>query len=114
MFIDHLKGIKNATNWLNKNRKSNSVISVITRAELLVGALPEEKYFITSLLDTFRTLSIDVKTANVAAQMRRKYKLKLPDTFQAALAKTNGLKLVTRNTKDFSAQMKFVEIPYKL
>ena len=76
--------------------------------------IEEEKYTITSFLDRFQCLSIDKNIADTAAEIRRKYKLKLPDAFQAAIAKLNNLILVTRNTKDFNSKMKFVKIPYKI
>ena len=114
ILIDHLNGVKKATNWLARNGKKNSVISVITRAEILVGVQPEERFVINELLNSFTTLTIDLKTADIAAEMRKKYKLKLPDAFQAALANMNNLLLVTRNTKDFKKEMNFVKIPYAL
>ncbi|MCY4453777.1 MAG: hypothetical protein OXC01_17690 [Immundisolibacterales bacterium] len=37
----------------------------------------------------------------------------LPDALQAAVARRNGLRLVTRNTKDFPPERHdFVEVPY--
>lgn len=114
ILIDHLNGVKKATRWLSKNGELNSVISVITRAEILCGAGAEDKYLITSLLDMYHCLLIDKKIADIAAEIRQKLNLKLPDAFQAALAKTNKLLLVTRNTKDFSKAMSFVHIPYHI
>jgi len=114
ILIDHLNGIKKATNWLMKNGSANSVISVITRAEILVGVEKAEYFAVKNLLDGFETLPIDAKIADAAAEMRKKYKLKLPDAFQAALAKVNNLTLVTRNAKDFKKEMDFVKIPYNL
>lgn len=114
ILIDHLNGVKKATQWLSKNGEPNSVISVITRAEILCGADAEDKFLITSLLDRYQCLLIDKKIADMAAEIRQKLNLKLPDAFQAALAKTNKLLLVTRNTKDFSKSMGFVHIPYRI
>ncbi len=74
----------------------------------------KEKSMVTELPETFPTLIIDKRIADIAAEMRKKYRVKLPDAFQAAFAKENSLILVTRNTKDFSAGMNFVEIPYIL
>lgn len=114
ILIDHLNGVKEATNWLHKNGSKNSVISVITRAEILAGTEPHEKYHITALLDEFECLPIEKDISELAAELRQRYKIKLPDAFQAALANHHELKLVTRNTKDFSPRMKFVKIPYRL
>ncbi|HRI46190.1 MAG TPA: PIN domain-containing protein [Ignavibacteriaceae bacterium] len=112
ILIDHLNGIKRATQWLKRN--NDSFISPITRAELLVGTAETEKHSIKLLLDSFETLPINNEVADFAAELRKKFRFKLPDAFQAALAVINKVKLVTRNTKDFSSEMGFVKIPYKL
>ncbi|MCF8263044.1 MAG: PIN domain-containing protein [Melioribacteraceae bacterium] len=112
ILIDHLNGKKKATEWLKKNK--NSFISPITRAELLVGAEESEKHSIKLLLDSFETLPIDNEVANLAAELRKKHRFKLPDAFQAAIAILNKVELVTRNTKDFSKDLKFINVPYKL
>ena len=114
ILIDHLNGVKKATKWLARNGESNSVISVTTRAEILCGADRDERYLISALLDRYQCLPIDKKVADMAAEFRQKFKLKLPDAFQAALAKSNKLVLVTRNTKDFNKSMGFVNIPYRI
>lgn len=112
IFIDHFNRINKATAWLDKNR--NSYISVITRAEILAGTKKEELHDVIRLLDSYECISIDIKIGDLAGELRRQYKLKLPDALQAACAKLNNLKLVTRNTKDFSENMDFVKIPYKI
>ncbi|MCF7859952.1 MAG: PIN domain-containing protein, partial [Candidatus Cloacimonetes bacterium] len=76
ILIDHLNGKKKATEWLKKNK--NSFISPITRAELLVGAEESEKHSIKLLLDSFETLPIDNEVANLAAELRKKHRFKLP------------------------------------
>lgn len=111
ILIDHLNGIKKATQWLKKN--NDSFISPITRAEVLTGA-EEEKHSIKVLLDSFKTLEINNEVADLSAELRKKHKLKLPDAFQAAIAIINKVELATRNTKDFNKKMGFVKIPYKL
>lgn len=114
IIIDHLNGITKATDWLVKNSEGNAVISVITRAKVLSGAEENEKSSISSLLDKFECLSITKEISDYAAELRQKRGWKLPDAFQAALAKKNNLLLVTRNTKDFSPELDFVNIPYKI
>lgn len=113
IIIDHLNGIKKATDWLLKNSEI-SLISVITRAEVLSGTEDNEKSSISSLLDKFECLSITKEISDLAAELRQKNGWKLPDAFQAAFAKKNKLFLVTRNTKDFSHELDFVKIPYKI
>ncbi|MBU2494007.1 MAG: PIN domain-containing protein [Bacteroidetes bacterium] len=114
IIIDHLNGIKKATDWLLKNADGSTVISVITRAEVLSGAEENEKSSISTLLDKFECLAITKEISDIAAELSQKKGWKLPDAFQAALAKKNNLLLVTRNTKDFSPKLDFVNIPYKI
>lgn len=114
ILIDHLNGIEKASKWLKKNGESQSAISVITRAEILTGSRHNEKHSIEALLEKFQCLPIDERIATLAADLRIKYKFKLPDAFQAAIVISNNLILVTRNTKDFKSSMVFVNIPYRL
>jgi predicted nucleic acid-binding protein len=65
--------------------------------------------------DCFPTLAIDQATADLAAALRRDHGWKLPDAFQAAIAQQHGLRLVTRNRRDFPPQRyRFVDIPYRV
>ncbi|MEE9431528.1 MAG: PIN domain-containing protein [Melioribacteraceae bacterium] len=114
ILIDHLNDISKATNWLRKNGNTNSVISVITRAEILVGTSTKNKLKITAWLDSFECIEIDKEITDLAALCRNKYKIKLPDAFQSAIALKKSLALVTRNTKDFNTKKGFVKIPYKV
>ena len=67
------------------------------------------------LLDFYTNLGIDSEIADSAARLRRRYRWKLPDAFQAALAESHGLQLATRSTRDFSAErFPFVIVPYQL
>ena len=54
------------------------------------------------------------KSADKAALLRRANLWKLPAAIQAALAQSQGLLLVTRNTKDFPASLDFVLTPYRI
>lgn len=71
--------------------------------------------------DTLRFLSrfsldeIDEETALRAASLRRERpRLKLPDALILASAQVRGRVLITRNTRDFPAQMPGVRVPYRL
>lgn len=112
ILIDHLNGVSAATAYLAKNN-SIGVISPISRAEVLTGATQKNEIAVKKLLDAFAVFDIDKETADLAAILRREHKWKLPDAFQAALALQHGLKLVTRNSRDFNPkQHAFVVIPY--
>jgi predicted nucleic acid-binding protein len=115
ILIDHLNGIKKATVFLANLAPEKQAISVVTRAEILVGVNDEELKIVTALLDQFNLLAIDKETADLAAALRKENGWKLPDAFQAALCVQHGLKLITRNTKDFKPEIhEFVEIPYTI
>lgn len=115
ILIDHLNGIEKATTYLGNLTPEKQAISVVTRAEILVGIGKEEIKVVKILLDQYNLLPIDKATADQAAVLRKKYGWKLPDAFQAALCFQHGLKLVTRNTTNFNPSIhNFVLIPYIL
>lgn len=113
VLIDHLNGIGAATAWLSALDAREAAISVVTRAEVLTGATPAEAEAVRRLLGRYRCLSLGAVEADAAAELRRAHRWKLPDAFQAALAKQHRLKLVTRNTRDFPPErFDFVLVPY--
>jgi predicted nucleic acid-binding protein len=115
IIIDHLNGIEKSTGYLAGLIPERQAISVVTRAEILVGVIDDELKIIKTLLDQYELLSIDKETADLAAELRKKHGWKLPDAFQGALCFQHGLKLVTRNTKDFDPKKyEFVVVPYTI
>lgn len=115
ILIDHFNNIPGATRFLSGLDPSRTAVSVITRAEILVGFDEEHIAEPKALLDQFMLLGIDKKTADQAAALRREHGWKLPDAFQAATAMMAGARLCTRNTKDFDPlKHDFVETPYVL
>lgn len=115
ILIDHLNGIDKATRFILKLDPTLTAISVITRAEILTGFEESEQSDVISLLDQYQLLNIDQTIADLAVNLRRDFNWKLPDAFQASLAKHHKIKLTTRNTKDFDPRKHdFVEIPYTL
>jgi predicted nucleic acid-binding protein len=115
ILIDHFNGIPKATEYLRKLIPERTAISVITRAEILVGFEGQSADKAILLLDQFTLLSIERDIADKAAGLRRVHGWKLPDAFQAALAIHHNIKLVTRNTRDFNpSHHTFVEVPYTL
>jgi hypothetical protein len=115
ILIDHFNGVAAATAFL-ADRHLEAALSVITRAEVLAGFPSVDRAAkAATLLDRFPTLGIDRSIADLAAALRREHRWRLPDAFQAAIAQHHGLKLVTRNTRDFPpARFEFVLVPYKL
>ena len=67
------------------------------------------------LLSGFGVDEIDAEIADRAASLRRdRPKLKSPDAIILATAMLRGRVLVTRNTKDFPAEMPGIRVPYIL
>ena len=112
--IDHLNKLSSASAYLARVRDW-AAISVVTRAETLTGYPEEKQGDIRQFLDRFPTLGVDAEIANLAALLRREHRWKLPDAFQAAIAQYHGLRLATRNTRDFPEdRFPFVLVPYRL
>lgn len=113
ILIDHLNGMLEANRFVLSLAPEATAISVITRAEILVGVEPEDEALVKALLDQFHLLIIDKSIADLAASLRRERNWKLPDAFQASLCVYHKIKLATRNTKYFDPQKyDFVEVPY--
>jgi predicted nucleic acid-binding protein len=114
ILIDHFNQVDAATSYL-KDVRGLSAVSVVTRAEVLTGFSKPELSGVLELLDWFPTLPIDRPVADLAAALRRLHGWKLPDAFQAALARHHRLKLATRNLRDFSpSRFEFVIVPYSV
>jgi len=110
--IEHLNGLSAAKAYLDEEA-THLAISVITRAEVLAGTNEPDLPRTKALLDRFPLFDIDLAVADRAAELRRKHRWRLPDALQAATAELHGLKLVTRNTKDFPpAKHALVLVPY--
>jgi predicted nucleic acid-binding protein len=114
ILIDHFNGIDVATSYLQSVAKQ-ARISAITRAEVLVGFEPSEAAAPRQLLNGFLTITIDVAVADLAAELRRSARWRLPDALQAAVAVHHGLRLATRNVRDFPPdRFEFVVVPYEV
>jgi len=114
ILIDHLNGREAATSYLDRICR-DAVVSVVTRSEVLTGYPPDSNQVAVDLLEIFPLLEITKEVADLAAQLRRQYRWRLPDAFQAALAQTHKLQFATRNTRDFNpADHPFVTVPYAL
>ena len=86
--------------FLNNNQV---LTSQIVRLELLsYGELTHEtEYAIINLLKQFEVVNIDSEIESKTIEIRRRYKLKLPDAIIAATAIVEGAALITFNSKDF-------------
>lgn len=110
ILIDYLNGIEAAKAEIEQFDRR--LISVITRMEVLVGCDLENESIVRGFLDTFDCVSIDEPISELAVDIRRKNRLKLPDAIIWASAKANDALLVTRNTKDFPEEAADFRVPY--
>lgn len=115
VLIDFLNGIEEAQTYIQSVRRG-AALSVVTRAEVLVGTTaPENERAARRLLNRFPCFSLTIGTADRAAHLRQQHGWHLPDAFQAAVAQEHDLQLATRNTKDFDPDTyEFVHVPYRL
>jgi len=69
----------------------------------------------TNFLSRFGLDEIDEEISRRAAALRRERpRLKSPDAIILATAQIRGRVLITRNTKDFPAEMPGIRVPYQL
>ena len=104
-----------AVEFFNKNLVNNFYyISVISRVELFSyqEITSSESLSIEAFLSSARGVLIDNEIAMIAAGLRRKYKIKTPDSLVAATALYTNTSLVTRNAKDFEKikELKVVKV----
>ncbi len=112
--IDYLNQIPQAHSFLDEYA-DDSVLSVVTAAEVLTGVEEQGEPVVLQFLDRFSLLSVESNSALRAARLRRRYGWHLPDAFQAAVAREHDLRLATRNTNDFDPETHaFVHVPYRL
>ncbi|WP_105381765.1 type II toxin-antitoxin system VapC family toxin [Neorhizobium alkalisoli] len=112
ILVDYLNGIAEARDeW---DRYSEKNISIITWMEVLIGAKPELVEATRDFLDSIHLISIDETVAARAVSLRQQFKMKLPDAIIWASADIHSMLLVTRNTKDFPANLPGIRIPYIL
>jgi predicted nucleic acid-binding protein len=112
VLIDHFNGLEQAQQYIRMSH-GYAAISVITRAEVLAGFDFSPSEAVLKFLDSFPNLALDTTIANLAAELNRENGWKLPDAFQAAFAQHHGLRLATRNIRDFPPEkFQFVEVPY--
>jgi hypothetical protein len=115
ILIDHLNDLPQANRFILSLDPALTAISVITRAEILVGVEPKDMSLVKALLDQYHLLIIDKDIADLAATLRKENNWRLPDAFQASLSVYHKIKLATRNTKDFDPhKYDFVEMPYAI
>ncbi len=112
ILIDYLNGIEQAKAELDLY--TDKAISLITWMEVMVGATPETEAILRGFLNGFINLPINAQVANLAVNLRKQHRIKLPDAIVWGTAQANKCILVTRNSKDFSPAEPGIRIPYQL
>ncbi len=103
IIIYYLNGDKRIYDFIEKNRVI-SAISLITYYEVLNYDFSEEEELeVRAFLDEFEILNVSKNIINKALENRKSKKIKMADNFILATAQIFGLKIVTRNVKDFSS-----------
>ena len=88
-------------------------ISIITKMEILVGVTDNEE-IIKEFLNGFNIISLNDEIAEIAVNIRKENKIKIPDAIIWATAKYTDSLLITRNTKDFQGLGADIKIPYNI
>ena len=107
--IDLLKGHPDALAELG--RYETVAISVVTWIEVMAGAEHGGEEPLRATLAGYRQIDLTAEIAERAAAIRRARRIKLPDAIIQASAEAEGL--VTRNERDFPAEMPGVRLPYR-
>ena len=108
--------------WLNDKSQAIAELSRYNRhrlsrvvwTEILAGESLETRDVIRELLAPFDIVEIDARIAAAAADIRHRSRMKLMDAYILATAQVNGAILITRNTKDFPANLPGIRVPYSL
>lgn len=117
IIIDALLGAPQARSEIRRATEGGSRpwVSRMVWIEVLSKGAGEQLRRATILLSGFGMDEVDAEIAERAASLRRERpRLKSPDAIILATAMTRGRVLVTRNTKDFPANMPGIRVPYTL
>jgi predicted nucleic acid-binding protein len=113
VLIDYLQGLDKAKRELDRYAKRE--MSIISWMEVMTGAdTAEEEKDSREFLSTFTIHPLSVEIASEAVEIRKRFRIRLPDAIVWATARINGCLLVTRNTKDFPTKEPEVRIPYSV
>ena len=100
--------------WSEVRSVTRAWISRMTWIEVMSGVPDDAAKETEEFLRLFAMCEIDEEIGRRAAAIRHQRKsLKSPDAIILASAQLSGRILVTRNTKDFPAEMPGIRVPYK-
>jgi predicted nucleic acid-binding protein len=104
ILIYHLRGSLNqrGSNLILEGLTGEGAYSIISKIELLgFNQTPAEEQQARLFLSGLQELELTSDIAEQTIQLRKNYKIKLPDAAIAATALIHQLTLITRNTSDF-------------
>jgi predicted nucleic acid-binding protein len=110
ILVDYLQGVPDAANELAAY--GTPAISVISWIEVMVGSSPQTEPSVRAFLASFEQFPVSERVSELAVQLRKSTRIKLPDALIWATAQANGCLLVTRNTRDFDPKSPGVRVPY--
>jgi predicted nucleic acid-binding protein len=110
--IDWLFDRQPAIHELSRYRKHR--MSRIVWTEILAGEPVHERPRLQQLMSPFEVVEVDARIASAAADIRHRLRMKLLDALILATAQVNGAILITRNTRDFPANMPGIRVPYTI
>lgn len=113
ILIDCLNGVE--AGRLELRRARRRWISRISWIEIMAGCDDRTAAIVADFLAQFSIDEVTEDVGRLAAAMRRERgALRLPDAIVLASAQARGRILVTRNTRDFPANMPGIRVPYEL
>lgn len=118
VLIDHLRGQEKARKLLQgmKQEGASLFYSVISKAEIYAGVLPEEEAAVALLFRSMIEISVDGRIAEDAGKYKKEFHqshgLLLPDALLAASARTVGACLVTLNKRHYPMKDIAIQTPY--
>jgi len=112
ILIDYLNGVDAAKKEIARYR--HKFISIITWMEVLAGTNAQDRDVVKQWLFKFNLIALDNQIAEQAVTIRAERRIRLPDAIIWASAQAHALLLVSRNSKDFPADMPGIRMPYRI
>lgn len=117
IIIAYLSGDEKVIRFLDSWRRQGGFLYISTIVETEILSFPgssesEDELVEKFLKENFISIPYDQRLVKLAAQLRKTFKIKLPDAAIAATAIYTKTSLVTRDIKDFKkiSQLKIIEI----
>lgn len=113
ILMDYAAGVKKATDVVRHCQ--TRVICTLTYMELMV-AIPEQRFTKMKefLVQNFEIEPLDQRAIENAVHYKNHYRMNMPDALIYGFARSRGLILVTRNTRDFNPHWGQIKVPYEL